>query len=345
MSLKSLLRKKRDKLLFTTPSHSGRLFVFRKLRNLYRFDISETDCYSPQDVLAESQKWAAKIYGTKQTIYLTNGSTSGIITAVLSCTQKDEKVLIWKYSHICHKNAVKLAGGVAVYYDVEIDLEWGIPKSVNPELIENYLSKGSFAAVIVTSPTYEGVTSDIQKISEICHRYGAKLIVDEAHGALYPFFDELPESAVNIADFTVQSLHKTAGGLNPTALLHNNTELDVTHAFKLINTTSPSYPILASIEENIRFLNSSRARKLFKKLVAEIEGVKSISNCDIFSPDITKLNVKSKSMSGFELSQLFYDQYNIEDERTNEKSTLLLCGLGVTSNMLKRLGRALNSIK
>ena len=89
-------------------------------------------------------------------------------------------------------------------------------------------------AVIITSPTYEGYAADIRTIKVLCNKYKAFLIVDEAHGALYPFSDRLPESAVKTADFTVQSLHKTAGGLNPTALLHTNTDIDINSALSLI---------------------------------------------------------------------------------------------------------------
>ena len=86
------------------------------------------------------------------------------------------------------------------------------------------------------------------------------LIVDEAHGALYPFSDNLPLSAVNIADFCIQSLHKTAGGINPTALLHSNC-INPDIALKMISATSPSYPMLATIEANINYLNSTKGKK------------------------------------------------------------------------------------
>lgn len=89
--------------------------------------------------------------------------------------------------------------------------EWGVPQKTTPDLIN---VKG-VKAVIVTSPSYEGITSDIKDLKDVCEKNNAYLIVDEAHGALYPFCEKLPESAVNIADFTIQSLHKTAGGLNP----------------------------------------------------------------------------------------------------------------------------------
>ena len=164
--------------------------------------------------------------------------------------------------------------------------------------------------------------------------------MDEAHGALYPFSDELPESAIKYADFTVQSLHKTAGGINPTALLHCNCELDTKPALKMITTTSPSYPMLATIEANINYLNSKKGRKKIAELISEIKKIKSeLTNLDFYGDDITKILVKKHGLSGFELSAILFDKFNIEDERTNEKSTMLLTGLGTTNEKLRSLLR------
>ena len=117
------------------------IFIYHKLRNLYKYDISETDAYNPQEALSKAQEAAAKIYGTKSTGFLTNGSTSGIIASVLTCTEQGDKVLIWKGAHPCHANAVRLAGAVPVYYDLDINDKFGVPLAVNPILIENILKK------------------------------------------------------------------------------------------------------------------------------------------------------------------------------------------------------------
>ncbi|MDD3436593.1 MAG: aminotransferase class V-fold PLP-dependent enzyme, partial [Candidatus Gastranaerophilales bacterium] len=247
---------------------------------------------------------------------------------------------------------------------------------VSEKLGEGYT--GKIKALIITSPTYEGVISDIKKIKEICKKYGAYLIVDEAHGALYPFCDKLPTSVIDCkADLVIQSLHKTAGGLNPTALLHCNIDFSprplgertlpsktieyrfvrgfdtrdecqknwVRGNLDLISTTSPSYPLLASIEKNINFLNSKKGRKNILELIENIEDMKkNVPNCEFFNGgDPTKILVKSQNLSGFELSEFLY-KHNIEDERANEKSVLLLCGIGTDLKKLKLLEKVFSRV-
>ncbi len=339
MSLINLFRKQNRKTLFTTPSHGQRFFVFNKFHQFYKYDISETDAHNPQEALSKAQEHAAKIYGTKYTRFLTNGSTSGIIAAVLACTNKGDKVLLWKNAHPSHLNAVKLAGCEPVFYDLPIDEKWGVPDKTTLDI----LNLRDIKAVIVTSPTYEGIVSDIKEIKQACKN--TYLIVDEAHGALYPFSNDLPESAVQIADFTIQSLHKTAGGLNPTALLHANCECDIDKALSMISTTSPSYPILATIEANINYLNSIRGRKKISSLIESIKNLRSeCVNIEFGADDITKILIKKQGITGFELSERLFEDFDIEDEKTNEISTMLLCGIGTDEKKLERLRKALLKI-
>ncbi len=341
MSLVSLLKKKNRTTLFTTPSHGGKLCIVHKFYQWYRADISEIDALNPEEELEKAERKAAKIYGSKSVHFLTNGSTSGIIAAILACCKSGDKILIWENSHPCHKNGAKLAGSEVIEYSLPYNSEWGVYTALeNTELL---IKKYSPKAIVITSPSYEGIVSDIPEISRICKKYGVFLIVDEAHGALYPFSENLPLSAVNYADFTVQSLHKTAGGINPTALLHCNCDLDIKSALKMISTTSPSYPMLATIEANINYLNSSKGRKKIKELIEEIKTLRnSYKNIEFYGDDVTKILIKKAGLSGYELSKLLFEKFDIEDERTNEKSTMLLCGLGTTKEKLSRLKKALN---
>lgn len=345
MSLIRLLSEKPEKTLFTTPSHGQKFFIYEPLKEMYKLDISETECQDPQEALKVAQLRARAIYHTYSTTFLTNGSTSGIIAAVLSCTQVGDKVLIASNSHPCHFNAVRLAGARALTYDLEIDKDWGVPLEVKPEVIDFYLSRYNIKTVIITSPSYEGIISDIEEIKAVCEKHGAFLIVDEAHGALYPFSELLPISAVNIADFTVQSLHKTAGGLNPTALLHCNCEVDVSHALNMFMTTSPSYPLLASIEANINYLDSRAGRKEIDNLVIRLDRMREkCRGCEFFGDDPTKVLIRVPGISGYELSEMLYEDFGIEDEKTDEKSTMLLCGIGTDSKKIDRLQHVLSKL-
>ena len=303
MSLINLLRRKSRTIFFTTPSHGQKFFIFNKFRQFYKYDISETDAHNPQAALQSAQKRAAQIYGTRQTYFLTNGSTSGIIAAVLACTKPGDKVLIREDAHPSHLNAVKLAGCEPVFYESG---KWKVE---------------SVRAVVVTSPTYEGFVEEIVKGDYY-------LIVDEAHGALYPFSDRLPQSAVGIADFTIQSLHKTAGGLNPTALLHSNCDVDPGEALAKITTTSPSYPLLASIEANINFLNSKRGRAAIEKLIDDCLAL----GIEQPNDDPTKILIPSHIPTP-----------GIEDEKDDGVHKLFLCGIGTSTEKIKRLGRALKN--
>lgn len=338
MSLISVLKRKNQKTLFTTPSHGGRFCLFHKFYQWYRNDISEVDAYNPQKALKLEEEKASKIYGTKYTKFLTNGSTSGVISAILASECKN--ILIWDKAHICHRNGAELANCNITEYSLNLDKELGVYRAITIDKVRELLkSVPSNTALLITSPTYEGFAADVREISEICHANNVKLIVDEAHGALYPFSNQLPESAVKYADYTVQSLHKTAGGINPTALLHSN-DNDPSDALAKINTTSPSYPMLATIEMNINFLNSVRGKKYIDRL---IKGIKEL-NLPKLNDDVTKILIKHPKLSGFELSEILYEKYGIEDERTNNKTTMLLCGIGIDEKMLMRLEKALKNL-
>ena len=333
MGLISILKKKNKKTLFTTPSHSGKFCIVHKFYQWYKADISEIEALDPESALKEAEKKASTIYGTKYTKFLTNGSSSGIISAILAA--KPTKILIWENAHPCHKNGAKLSGAEVIQYSLSLDENLGVYKAITPEEVNALIKKHAPSMLVITSPTYEGFVAAVNKISQICHEKGVTLIVDEAHGALYPFNDNLPESAVKHADFTVQSLHKTAGGINPTALLHSNS-IDPTEALNMISTTSPSYPMLATIEANINFLNSQKGRKKIEELIKNIKAL----NITQLNDDPTKILLTG----GEDLSEKLFNEYNIEDERTNDKTTMLLCGIGTNKKKLECLKKALTHL-
>ncbi|MBR2429996.1 aminotransferase class I/II-fold pyridoxal phosphate-dependent enzyme [bacterium] len=332
MSLISLLKKKTDQVFFTTPSHSGKFFIFNKFYQWYKADISEIETLNPEKALALAEKKASTIYNTKYTKFLTNGSTSGVISAILA--SKPKKILIWDKAHPCHKNGAILSGAEIIEYNLPFDENLGLFKAITLENVQNLVKKYLPDVLVITSPTYEGFVANIKEISIFCKEKDITLIVDEAHGALYPFSDNLPESAVRHADFIIQSLHKTAGGINPTALLHSN-NIDPSETLKMITTTSPSYPMLATIEANIKFLNSKRGKKHLENIINNIKSL----NIPQINDDITKILLINDN-----ISEKLFNTFGIEDERSSNKYSLLLCGIGTSEKKLLKLKKVLKKL-
>ncbi len=368
MSIINFIEKFRkiNRTLYTTPSHGQGDFVAPQAlkmigKKFFRCDYSEVEGFDnlsdPIGIIKLVQDNAAKIYNAKASFYLTNGATSGIIAAMYSVLSRNDKVLIARNCHKSVYNGLVLTGAVPVWIMPSYNTEWGIYETINVDYLEEVLSKNrDVKAFIMTNPTYEGVMSDVYRISCVCRKYGVKLIVDEAHGALWNFYKALgTPSLLQGADIAVQSLHKTAGALNPSALLHiskdsNINPKTVQEALNLITTTSPSYPLLINIEAVINFLNSEKGKFRIYSLVKDvnrlIRALKLIPNLDVYSynNDVTKILIKVTNMPGFELSEILSEKYCIEDEIANEKSVLLLTGLGTTKSKLKKLERALNDL-
>lgn len=355
--------KKKKITLFTTPSHGQGDFVApasSKLigRKFFTCDYSEMEGFdnlsNPIGIINTAQTEAAKIYGAKSTFFLTNGSTSGIIASMYALLNKGDKVLIARNCHKSIYNGLVLTGAVPIWLMPQYNKEWGIYETVNLDYLEETLIRNKDVKVfILTNPTYEGAMSDIYRISSVCKKYNVLLIVDEAHGALWNFHKSLGTPALmQGADLVIQSLHKTAGALNPSALLHIGKDSDVNpkviqQALNLITTTSPSYPLLVNIEATINYLNSEKGQQNLQELVKNvnrlIRSLKTIPNLDVYAynNDVTKILVKVTNLSGFELSDILYDKYGIEDEMANEKSVMFLTGLGTTKSKLKKLEKAL----
>ena len=365
MSIISLIEKfrKEKRTLFTTPTHGQGDFVAPNSakmigRKFFSCDYSEIEGFDnlahPSGMIKTLQDNVARLFGAKSTFFLTNGSTSGVVASMLSVLHRGDKVLIARNCHKSVYNGLVLSGAVPLWLLPQYNSEWGIYESINLDyLVEMFEKNKDIKAFIMTNPTYEGAMSDIYRISAICKQYGVLLIVDEAHGALWNFHKALGTPALlQGADIVVQSLHKTAGALNPCALLHIGKESeinpkDIQQALNLITTTSPSYPLLLNIESTIEYLSSPAGHQELSDTVKNINrlirSIKNIPNLEVYSHDndITKILIKVANMSGFELSDILFEKYGIEDELANEKSVLLLTGMGTSKVKLKKLEKAL----
>ena len=259
MSIIKLLSKKLEKTIFTTPSHNQKPVFSQNYESFYKNDYSEIEGFDnlsdPKSSILMAQGKISDILNTKQTYFITQGATTALLAAMKAIINPADKVLVARNCHKSVFNGLILTAGYIEWFMPDIDNEWGIYTTIDPKKLESTLKLNHYKVFIMTSPTYEGINSNIKKISEICKKYDTYLIVDEAHGILNNFSDELPESAINQgADISVNSLHKTAGALNQTAILNinrqiRNIDLNIFQkSINLFHTTSPSYPLLANIE-------------------------------------------------------------------------------------------------
>ena len=362
MSIIKLLSKKLDRIIFTTPSHNQKAVFSQEYTSFYKQDYSEIDGFdnlqNPVNSILMAQGKVSDILKTKQTFFVVQGATTAILAAMKALIKPSERVLVARNCHKTVFSGLILTGGVVDWFIPETDEKWGIYTTIDPKKLESTLELNQYKVFIMTSPTYEGVNSNIEEISKVCKKHNVYLIVDEAHGALYNFSDKLPKTAIEQgADISVNSLHKTAGALNQTAVLNisntiNNVDVTVFQAaLNLFQTTSPSYPLLSNIEACFNFLNSKDGKKEIDNLILEIEKTKlelkrfGVEFYDDENHDSTKILLRKNGISGFDLSDSLFNEFNIEDEMTNQNSCLFLSGIGTTRQKLDKLKQALKKIQ
>ena len=227
----------------------------------YAWDLTEIDgaddLHGAQGILAEAMARTAALCGARRSWYLVNGSTVGLLAGIRALAPRGSTVLAARNCHKAVYHAVEL-GGLAVRWLVPpLEPSFGVYGSISPARVAAALRDCPQAAcVVLTSPTFDGVLSDIASIAEVCHAAGKPLLVDEAHGAhLLPL--ALPHgwrggAVAAGADLVVQSAHKTLPSLTQTALLHLAGPLadpdEVERQLDVFETSSPSYPLMASLD-------------------------------------------------------------------------------------------------
>ncbi|MGN0485374.1 MAG: aminotransferase class I/II-fold pyridoxal phosphate-dependent enzyme [Lachnospiraceae bacterium] len=265
--------------------------------NPYTVDITEIEGFDnlhhAQEILEQAQMRAAELYHSKQTFYLVNGSSCGILAALSGAVSFGKKVLFARNSHKAAYHAVFLRHLEPVYLYPPVT-DSGVQGAILPSQVEAALEEQpDIQAVFLTSPTYDGMVSDIQSIARIAHAHGIPLIVDEAHGAHFGFHPDFPQSAVQLgADLVIQSVHKTLPSFTQTALLHLNSKLvqkeTVQQYLGIFESSSPSYLLMGGIEQCMRLLKEKK-EELFAAYVENLEwfyqSVKDLKHLHVFQKE------------------------------------------------------------
>ncbi|MDO5047323.1 MAG: aminotransferase class I/II-fold pyridoxal phosphate-dependent enzyme [Anaerococcus sp.] len=349
-----MLKNKLDKYLdqnyypFHMPGSKRSKLLDQRLA--YRRDLTEIigfdNLNDPKDIFVKMQDKLAKIYQVKKTLLTTNGSTSGILSAIRAMTYENKNIIIQRSCHKAVYNACELNSLKVDYIGVDLDQVNAI-KAINLKSLENKFIKTSYAALVVTSPSYEGYNLDIEKIYELCKKYQVKLIVDMAHGSHLP----LAGSYKPTFDLAITSFHKNLSALTPAAgILINDLGLyeEVKRNMAIFQSSSPSYLILQSIDEMIEKFDTFP--KLYKKLEESLDRVyeEKFANLDLIddkNKDRSKImiSVEKSDISGFDLQQMLYDR-KIEIEMAYPDYALLISTIFDSKHGFERLIRALKEI-
>ena len=356
----------------------------------YGIDITEIDGFDnlhhAEGILKDAMDEAAAIYGADRSWYLVNGSTCGILSAVFATTENGGKILTARNCHKAVYHAICLNRLEAEYLYPEEITEFGINGGIRAEDVRKALEKDAMRcagnsgnvrgkitkiqAVLITSPTYEGVVSDIRAIADAAHEYGIPLIVDEAHGAHLEFADQchsFPKSALKYgADLVIQSLHKTLPSFTQTAILHVKGKLvdqdRISRYLSMFQTSSPSYLFMAGMERCIRYMDGDgrnemvRYEKRLEHFMERMEGLQVLEVLDreicgkyrtVAGWDPSKIVVstmRAEDFHGEELAETLRRKYHLEMEMTAPEYVIAMTSLMDTEEGFERLGTALLEI-
>lgn len=325
----------------------------------YGIDITEIegfdDLHHADGIIKEAQQEAARLYGAEETKFLVNGSTAGILSAVLGCTKKGDQILVARNCHKSVYHAIFLNELEPVYLWPGFSRQFQLNTEISVSAVKAALTKHSrIKAVVIVSPTYDGVVSDIESIAEAVHERGIPLIVDEAHGAHFGFHPCFPENALKKgADVVIHSLHKTLPSLTQTALLHMRGEyIDkrrISSYLDMLQSSSPSYILMASIHECIRMLREEK-EQLFEPYVRNLDtlrknlqNLKHLKLVQTEHYDRSKLviSVRHTDMSGRELYRELLEKYHLQMEMAAGSYVLAMTSPGDTKEGFARLEQAL----
>ncbi|MCM1136863.1 MAG: aminotransferase class I/II-fold pyridoxal phosphate-dependent enzyme [Clostridium sp.] len=332
---------KSDFYPFHMPGHK-RSSQSGPLAGVYKYDITEIDgfdnLHQPSAVIKDIQEYAAKLYHSEETYFLVNGSTAGILSAVSAVAERGKKLII---SRNCHKAVYHAAflNRMELYYVYPEQVQGyhiagPVAENSLRKVIEGILKKESsgeeaarelIAGIVITSPTYEGITSDVRKITDLAHEYGIPLIVDQAHGAHFGMHPDYPQSAVEEgADIVIHSVHKTLPAPTQTALIHRNGKWTDGEALRkylrIYQSSSPSYLLMAGIDEAMHLAAEEGYQRLSRLLfmrnsfLKKIEKCRYIRVCPLTEPGKLVISVTDFMMTGQELYDILRERYHLQME-------------------------------
>ncbi|MEG4304742.1 aminotransferase class I/II-fold pyridoxal phosphate-dependent enzyme [Microcoleus sp. D3_18a_C4] len=354
---------------FYAPGHKRGQGISQPLIDLFgaavfRSDLPELpeldNLFNPEGAIAEAQDLAAAAFGAQSTRFLANGSTCGIIAAILATCGPGDKIILPRNIHSSAISGLILSGAIPIFVNPEYNPDWDIANSITPEATAAALEQHPDAkAVMIVYPTYHGVCGDLRAIAQITHQYNIPLLVDEAHGAHFNFHPNLPEPALSAgADLTVQSIHKTLGAMTQASMLHvKGSRIDIqklNRALQLVQSTSPSYLLLASLDaarqqmalhgkelmaQTLQLAEKARSRI---SLIPGLSVLEPLNTPGFAALDRTRLTVKVSDLgiTGFAADEILHSELGVTAELPMPQHLTFIISLGNTESDIDNLVKA-----
>ena len=322
---------------FHMPGHKrnplavdGDFPVERDITEINGFD----NLHHAEDLLKRAQEDVARLYGVPESFYSINGSSGAILAAVSAAVSRGGQILIARNCHKAVYHAAYLRDLKVSYIYPHEDPKLGINGGISPSRVEMYLAENpEIEAVLITSPTYDGIVSDVTRIAEVAHNHGVPLIVDEAHGAHFHFSDYFPVSAAQLgADVVINSVHKTLPCLTQTGVTHLCSDRvsreKLMRFLGIYQSSSPSYILMSSIDACMDKLERE-GDEMFRVFTDNLEKARErLGKCKyirlvtpeacecqrVFDFDRSKilLSTVNSSLNGRQLHQILREEFHLE---------------------------------
>lgn len=349
------------------PGHKdGRVFdkeARMHFASILKLDATEVkgldDLHHPEGAIAEAQKLAAELFGAEQTFFLVGGTTAGNLAAALTMCRPGDQILVQRNAHKSVFNGLLLAGAHPILIAPETEAETETASCLHPYHIKKAIQQyPNVRAVWLTNPNYYGMGTDLGEVAKLCHKAGIPLLVDEAHGAHYGQVEDVPPGAVMCgADLVVQSTHKMLPAMTMASMLHvQGTRIDrrrLASVLAMVQSSSPSYPLLASLDLARRYLVQEGRQKLRESIYRlrkrQIELGKTLLFLTIwageeqkYSQDPLKWIVRSnkREVTGYQLLEWLEEEGCIA-EMADPRNVVLVFALDTNEEMIRRTAEAL----
>jgi arginine/lysine/ornithine decarboxylase len=367
----------RNAAYFRIPAHRAGKGVSARWRSIagdeiFRYDLTEApfldDLHNPSGPIREAERLAADLFGADRSFFLVNGTTCGNEAMIIAAAQRGKKIAVPRNAHKSVLMGLIISGATPIYIMPEYSEQLGVFGCITPQSVEDAFNiHPDIAGVLIVSPNYYGLCSDLRGIAQVCHAHGAILMTDEAHGAHFYVSDVMPEGALaQNADMCAQSIHKTAGSLTQSSMLHVHSDRvdvgSVASALWIVQSTSPSYLLMTSLDLARYELAMHGgdmiahavmlAKRITEAIRAEMPGISCFTGEDltgtagVAAVDPTRLTISASALgiSGYDLADRLFREYDVDTELADAQNIVAIVTYAHTAESIDRFRAALQQI-